>query len=109
MRHLVPVATFVVMAAGFARLQAQTDHAAPVSVLDAAVQQHVATTVDDREAVLRVLRRTDIKAFANQAGVDLRRAETAVSTLTGEDLARVTARARQLEESLVHSSLSSSF
>jgi len=82
------------------RLQAQTAHAAPQSALDAAVQQHVDTTAADREAVLRVLGHSEVKGVAEKAGIDLRRATGAVSTLQGEDLARVAAQARQAETAL---------
>ena len=82
------------------RLLAQTTHAAPQSALDAAVQQHVDTTAADREAVLRVLGHSEVKAVAERAGIDLRRATGAVSTLQGEDLARVAAQAQQVEGAL---------
>ena len=99
--RLVPLAAILFTAAAAAPpLQAQTAHAAPLSALDVAVQQHVDTTAADREAVLRVLRNSDVKAVAGRAGIDLRRAGGAVSTLQGEDLARVAAQARQVENAL---------
>ena len=94
------VAILLMVTAAAPRLQAQTTHAAPQSALDAAVQQHVDTTAADREAVLRVLGRSEVKAVAEKAGIDLRRATGAVSTLQGEDLARVAAQAQQVEGSL---------
>ena len=101
MRRIVSIFAILLMAAAAApRLQAQTAHAAPLSVLDVAVQQHVDTTAADREAVLRVLRNADVKAVAERAGIDLRRANSAVSTLHGDDLARVAAQARQVENAL---------
>ena len=81
------------------RLGAQS-HAAPQSALDAAVQQHVAGVSADREAVLRVLDRSEVKTVAERAGIDLRRATSAVSTLQGEELAQVVAQARQVEDAL---------
>jgi hypothetical protein len=50
--------------------------------------------------VLRVLGHSDVKAVAERAGIDLRRATGAVSTLQGEDLARVAAQAQQVENAL---------
>ncbi len=94
------VAILLMVTAAAPRLQAQTTHAAPQSVLDAAVRQHVDTTAADREAVLRVLGRSEVKAVAERAGIDLRRATGAVSTLQGEDLARVAAQAQQVEGAL---------
>ena len=101
MRLFVSLVAILVMATAAApRLQAQTAHAAPQSALDAAVQQHVDTTAADREAVLRVLGNAEVKGIAERAGIDLRRATGAVSTLQGEDLARVAAQARQAETAL---------
>jgi hypothetical protein len=82
------------------RAQAQTSHAATPSVMDAAVQEHVASTASDREDVLRVLNLPQVKAVAGQAGLDLRKATTAVATLNGDDLKAVSAQARQVEQSL---------
>jgi hypothetical protein len=101
MRLFVSLVAILVMATAAApRLQAQTAHAAPQSALDAAVQQHVDTTAADREAVLRVLGNAEVKGIAERAGIDLRRATGAVSTLQGEDLARVASQARQAETAL---------
>lgn len=101
MRLFVSLVAILFMATAAApRLQAQAAHAAPQSALDAAVQQHVDTTAADREAVLRVLGRSDVKGVADRAGIDLRRATGAVSTLQGDDLARVASQARQVEHAL---------
>ena len=70
------------------------------ALLDAAVQQHVATTEANRAAVLRVLDHPDVKALAGRVGVDLRTAADAVSTLDGQDLQTLTAQANQVEEAL---------
>ena len=101
MRLFVSLVAILLMATAAApRLQAQTAHVAPQSALDAAVQQHVDTTAADREAVLRVLGRSEVKGVADRAGIDLRRATGAVSTLQGDDLARVAAQARQVETAM---------
>jgi hypothetical protein len=70
------------------------------AVLDAAVQQHVASTVSDRAAVLRVMEHPDVKAVAGRMGVDLRTAAQAVSTLEGQDLETLSAQANQVEQAL---------
>ena len=93
-------AILLIATAAAPRLQAQTAHAAPQSALDAAVQQHVDTTSADREAVLRVLGHSEVKGVAERAGIDLRRATGAVSTLQGDELARVAAQARRVEGAL---------
>ena len=81
------------------RAYAQTSVASQ-ALLDAAVQQHVATTEANRAAVLRVLDHPDVKAVAGRVGVDLRTAADAVSTLDGQDLQTLTAQASQVEEAL---------
>lgn len=79
---------------------AQTSHAARQSALDAAVQDHVAASAADRETVLRLLERPEVQAIAGDIGLDLRRAETAVSTLDGQQLTDLAAQARQAEQAL---------
>jgi hypothetical protein len=82
------------------RAQAQTSHAATQAAMDAAVQQHVASTASDREDVLRVLSLPQVKAVAGQAGLDLRKATTAVATLEGDNLKNAAAQARQVEQAM---------
>lgn len=81
-------------------LHAQSSHAASQSALDAAVQDHGSTTAADREAVLRLLERPDVQAVAGDLGLDLRRAQSAIATLDGQQLADLAAQARQTEEAL---------
>jgi hypothetical protein len=94
------VAVLVMVLTAMPRIQAQTSHAAPQSALDAAVQQHAGSAAADREAVLRVLGRSEVKSVAEKAGIDLRQATGAVSTLEGDALAQVTAQAQQVEQAL---------
>ena len=79
-------------------VDAQTSHAAPQSALDAAVQQKVAASTSDRELVKRLLDRPEVQAIAADAGLDLRRAQDAIATLDDEEIAGITAQARQAEE-----------
>jgi len=79
---------------------AQTALAAPQSILDAAVQNHVATTAADRETVLRLLERPEVQAVAGDIGLDLRRAQSAVSTLEGQQLTDLAEQAQQVEKAL---------
>ena len=79
---------------------AQSTHAAPPSAIDAALQQHVGTADADRQAVLQLLDRADVKDIASQAGLDLRKAATAVATLDGAELANLAAQARQVNDTL---------
>jgi hypothetical protein len=81
-------------------VHAQTPHAAPTSALDAAVQEHVASSAADRDAVLRLLSRPEVRAIAGDAGLDLRRVERAAVTLEGRTLTELAAQARQVEQAL---------
>ena len=75
-------------------------HTAPQSAIDAALQAHVDATEADREAVLRLLEREEIKSVAGETGIDLRKAQDAVRTMSSADLARVAAQATQVESAL---------
>jgi len=82
------------------RLQAQASHTASQSAIDAALQQHVSSAAADRADLLRVLANPEVKAVADKAGLDLRRAATAVASLEGEQLSQVAAQARQVDQAL---------
>ena len=79
---------------------AQASHTAPQSVLDAAVQDHVAAGAADRETVQRLLERPEVQAVAGDVGLDLRRAQSAVSTLDAQQLSTIAVQARQAEQAL---------
>lgn len=80
--------------------EAQTSHAAPPSALDAALQQHVSAIQADRDTVLRLLERPEVRALAGDVGLDLKQAETAISTLEGQELGDLAAQARDVEDAL---------
>jgi hypothetical protein len=82
------------------RVQAQEPHAATQSAIDAALQQHVATEAADRADLLRVLGNPEVKAVADKAGLDLKRATTAVASLNGDELTQLAAQARQVDQAL---------
>ncbi len=96
---VLTLAALVALIAAAPRAEAQT-HTASQAALDAALQQHTSTSTVDRELVLRLLQRDDVKKVAGEAGFDLRRAASVVATLDGQDLATVAAEARQVERSL---------
>ena len=56
---------------------AQAPHAASPAALDAALQQRAAAANADRETVLRLLERDEVKAIAGKAGIDLKKAASA--------------------------------
>ena len=94
------LAILLTLAAAAPRLHAQSPHVASQAVLDAAIQQHLDETSAQREAVLKVLERDEVKAVAGRVGIDLTTAATAVSTLSGDDLKAAAAQAQQVEDAL---------
>ena len=98
---LVVLLCILMAAAGAAAQTPQApSHAASSAALDHALQQHVDATEADRAVVQRLLARPDVKALAAEVGLDVRRAQTAVATLDGEQLSDLAARARLAEEGL---------
>jgi hypothetical protein len=95
----IVVVTFLFNAAA-PSADAQVSHAAPQSILDSAVQDHVTNEATEREAVQRLLERPEVQSLAKDVGLDLRQAKSAVSTLNAEQLATVAAQARQAEQAL---------
>ena len=79
---------------------AQGSHAAPRAVLDQAIQDHAASAQADRDRVLQLMQRPEVRSLAGDLGVDLRRAESALATVDGQDLAQVTAQAQRVEGAL---------
>ena len=79
---------------------AQEMHTASQAALDAALQQHTSTSDADRDTVLRLLEREEVQKIAGEAGLDVRRAASAVATLDGPELANLAAQARQAEQAL---------
>jgi hypothetical protein len=93
------LAILLVLVTAVPRAHAQSATASQ-AVLDAAVQQHVVSTEAERAAVLRVLAQPEVKAVAGRVGVDVTKAEQAVSTLDGQELHALSAQAAQVEQSL---------
>jgi hypothetical protein len=80
--------------------QAQ-NHVIGRSALDQAVQQRVSQERADREAIISLLQRSEVREVAAKAGLSLEKAEAAVSTLQGDDLRELAAQARQVQNDLV--------
>ena len=94
------LAILLTLAAAAPRLHAQSTHIASQAALDAAIQQHLDDTTAQRDAVLRVLARDEVKAVAGRVGIDITTAATAVSSLTGADLKAAASQAQQVEQAL---------
>jgi hypothetical protein len=97
---VMSLAMLFTLVATVSRADAQEIHTASQAALDAALQQHVSTSSADRDTVLEFLEREDVKKVAGKAGLDVRRAASAVATLNGEELASLALQARQVEQSL---------
>jgi hypothetical protein len=76
------------------------DHVISKSALDQAVQQRVGQERADREVILSLLQRQDIRDIAGKAGLSIDQARAAVSMLQGTDLEQAAAQARAVQDSL---------
>jgi hypothetical protein len=54
----------------------------------------------DREAILSLLQRAEVREVAAKAGLSLDKAQTAVATLQGADLQQAASQARQVQNDL---------
>jgi L-rhamnose isomerase len=79
--------------------QAQT-HVVGKKALAQAVQERVSQDQADRDAILALLARTEVRQIAAQAGLSLEKAQAAVSTLQGQDLRDIASQARQVNNDL---------
>ena len=75
-------------------------HVIGKNALEKAVQERVARDQADREAILTLLQRADVREVAAKAGVSLEKVTAAVATLEGEDLREIASQARQVNNEL---------
>ena len=75
-------------------------HVADQATLDQVVADHVRQKADDREAIRRVLEIEQVREVAEGAGLDLRRAETAVAALDDAEVGLIAAQARAVNDGL---------
>ena len=76
------------------------NHVIGKSALDKAVQQRVSRDQADRDAITSLLQRAEVRDIAAKAGISLETAQTAVSTLQGDDLRQIASQARQVQNDL---------
>ena len=76
------------------------DHVIGRAALDKAVQERVNQEQADREAVLSLLQRQDVREIAAKAGLSIEKAQTAVTMLHGKDLQQAAQQARQVQDNL---------
>jgi hypothetical protein len=90
----------VVLAMLFVAPAAQAQHVIDPSALATAVQERVAREQADRDAILSLLQRDEVRQIAARAGVSLEQAQAAVSTLDGETLRDLASQARHVQNDL---------
>jgi ribosomal protein L12E/L44/L45/RPP1/RPP2 len=96
-RRLLAVCLAVLFMAPAVRAQ---DHVIGQLALDKAVQQRVSQEQTDRDAILSVLQRSEVRDIAAKAGISVEKAQAAVSTLQGKDLQQAAQQARQVQNDL---------
>ena len=75
-------------------------HVIGKNALDQAVQERVSRDQADRDAILTLLQRAEVRDVAAKAGISLEKATAAVTTLQGDDLLEVASHARQVNNEL---------
>ncbi|HEX5217277.1 MAG TPA: hypothetical protein VFV98_17575 [Vicinamibacterales bacterium] len=79
---------------------AQERHITDTAAMQKAIAQHKAVDDNNREAVMTVLRRPDVKQLAERMGLSLQRAETALASLPSDKLAELAEPARAVSADL---------
>jgi len=96
-RRFLAVCLAILMLAPMAGAQ---DHVIGKAALDQAVQQRVSRDRADREVILSLLERQDVREIAGKAGLSLDQARAGVSMLEGRDLEQVARQARVVQDDL---------
>jgi hypothetical protein len=96
-RRFLAVCLAILMMAPAAAAQ---EHVIGKSALDQAVQRRVSQERADREVILSLLQRQDVRDIAGKAGLSIDTAQTAVSMLQGRDLEQVAQQARVAQDNL---------
>lgn len=91
----VTLALFMVAPA----VQAQT-HVIGKAELAKAVADRVSRDQADRNAIVALLQRDEVRTIAAKAGLSVEKASAAVSTLQGDDLRDLASQARQVQNDL---------
>ena len=94
------VTILILCLAGAAPAFAQQRHIVDRAALAKTVEQHSAKQDADRAAIREALARPEVQTLARQLGVDVPRVNGSLAALTGADLERAAAAARQVNESL---------
>ena len=79
---------------------AQVAHVVDQAMLDRLLSERIAQDQTDRAAILRLLKHQDVRAVASRLGLDVTRADAAVSTLDGAELRSLAAQAEYVQSAL---------
>jgi hypothetical protein len=96
-RRLLAVTLAVLLVAP--GVQAQT-HVIGKTDLTKAVAERVSQDQADRDAILSLLQRAEVRTIAARAGLSVEKAASAVSLLQGDDLHNLASQARQAHDDL---------
>ena len=96
-RSSLAVGLAVLLSAPLAQAQS---HVVGRAALDRAVRERVLQEQADRDAIVTLLHRSEVRQIAAKAGLSIERAEAAVSTLQGDDLRQIASQARQANTDL---------
>lgn len=100
LRGIVVMMLVAVMLAPTLAWAGQAAQAQAPQSLAAVAAEHAAKTQADRQMVLDVLTRDEVRDVAKAANLPIDRAAAAVATLEGQELAQVAAQAQQVQDAL---------
>ena len=96
-RRILSVCLAVLMIAPVASAQ---EHVVGRAALDKMIQDRVGRDQADRDVLLSLLHRQDVRDIAAKTGLSIEKAETAVSMLHGAALQQAADQARQVQDNL---------
>jgi hypothetical protein len=99
MRLLVPLVAAAILSLP-SIAAAEQRHVADRPAITAALERHAADAETKRAAIASVLERVEVRQIAERLGLDLRGVDSAVTRLSGRELADATAAASRLERGL---------
>ena len=99
-RHLIGMAIAATLFASPSFAQTQERHITDAAAMQRAIAQRQAVDESNREAVMTVLRRQDVKQLAERMGLSIERAETALASLPSDKLAELAEPARAVPADL---------
>lgn len=96
-RRFLAVTLAVLLVAPVAQAQS---HVVSKADLAKAVAERLRQDQADRDAIVSLLQRTEVRTIAAKAGLSVDKATAAVSVLQGDDLRELASQARQVENDL---------